>query len=214
MLLKEERGLIVEYGKKMCLEKLTPGTSGNISIYNREKKLIAISPSGIEYLDTKIEDIVVMNLDANIVEGKRKPSSEWALHTAMYKIKENCNAVIHTHSMYCTVFSTLRKSLKPIHYVLADTGAIEVPCARYERFGTKALADAATEIIGNSNAVLLANHGVLTCGKDIKSAYSLAKNLEYCAELEYRARSIGEPIILNDEEMYEVLEGFKTYGQV
>lgn len=213
MLLKEERELIVEYGKRMALEKITPGTSGNISIYNREKKLMAISPSGIDYLKTTVEDIVIMDLDANIIEGNRKPSSEWELHSALYREKSSCNSVVHTHSMYCSVFSALREPLRATHYVIADSGAMEIPCAEYERFGTKKLAQSAVRAIGDCDAVLLANHGVLTCGKTIKSAYSLVKNLEYCAEVEYRARSIGKPYILSKDQMQEVLEGFKIYGQ-
>ena len=83
--MQEEREQIVEYGKKMSADRLTSGTSGNISIYNAEKGYMAISPSGIGYFDVKPEDVVIMDLDANIVDGDKKPSSEWALHTAMYK---------------------------------------------------------------------------------------------------------------------------------
>lgn len=213
MLLEKERDLIVEYGKKMVLENVTPGTSGNISIYNRDEKLMAISPSGIDYMKTTPNDVVIMDLNGNVVEGDRKPSSEWELHSELYKIKPRCCAVIHTHSTYCSTFAALHEPLRAVHYVIADTGAKEVPCARYERYGTTALARAAVEAIDDCDAVLLANHGLLTCGKNIGSAFSLAKNLEYCAEVEWRARAIGKPVVLTDEEMSEVLEGFKTYGQ-
>ena len=88
----EERKQIVEAGKKLITDRLTTGTSGNISIYDPEKKLMLISPSGIGYFDTKPEDIVVMDLDGKIVEGDKKPSSEWGLHAAMYKTKPNARA--------------------------------------------------------------------------------------------------------------------------
>ena len=101
MLMQEEREQIVEYGKKMSADRLTSGTSGNISIYNAEKGYMAISPSGIGYFDVKPEDVVIMDLDANIVDGDKKPSSEWALHTAMYKQNQNVEPLfIHT---LCTV---------------------------------------------------------------------------------------------------------------
>ena len=140
MLMQEEREQIVEYGKKMSADRLTSGTSGNISIYNAEKGYMAISPSGIGYFDVKPEDVVIMDLDANIVDGDKKPSSEWALHTAMYKTKPECRAVVHTHSMYCTVFATLRQPLRAAHYVIADAGVDEVPCAPYCTYGTPELA--------------------------------------------------------------------------
>ena len=80
MLMEKERNLIVEYGKKLITENLTSGTGGNISIYDPEQGLFAISPSGIDYFETRPEDVVVMNLDGEIVEGDRKPSSEKDLH--------------------------------------------------------------------------------------------------------------------------------------
>lgn len=84
MLLKKERELVVEYGKKMSAAGLSKGTSGNISIYNAEEKLMAISPSGVGYFETVPEDVVVMDLEGNVVEGDKKPSSEWGLHTVFY----------------------------------------------------------------------------------------------------------------------------------
>ena len=213
MLLQEERGQIVEYGKKMSADGLSTGTSGNISIYNSEKSLMAISPSGVGYFDTTPEDVVVMDLEANVVEGTKKPSSEWALHTAMYKTKPDCRAVVHAHSMYCTVFAVLNQPLKAVHYVIGDAGVATIPCAPYKTFGSKELAEAASEACGKSDAVLLANPGMLACGKDLKGAYGLACGMEFCAEVQYRAMCIGDPVVLSDEEMEHVMIKFKSYGQ-
>lgn len=210
----EEKKELVEYGKKMSAEGLSSGTSGNLSIYLKEEKVVLITPSGIGYFDTEPEDIVVMDLDGNIVEGSRKPSSEWHLHTLFYKNKPEAGAVVHTHSKYCTTLSTLRMPIKAVHYVIADAGTSEVPCAPYRRYGTEELAKVAVETAGESNAVLLANHGIVVCGKNLKSAYGLAKGMEYVAEIQVTAMSVGEPVVLTKEEMEEVMEGFKTYGQV
>ena len=213
MLMQEERELVVEYGKKVSLAGLCPGTSGNISIYNAEKGLMAISPSGMDYFSTQPEDVVITDLEANIVDGARKPSSEWGLHTTFYKHKPQARAVVHTHSMYCTTFAVLGQPIRAVHYVIGDTGVATVPCAPYYPFGTLELAEAAIKVCGESNAVLLGNHGLVTCGSSLKSAYSLACNMEYIAELQYRAMCIGKPNILSDEEMADVMERFKSYGQ-
>lgn len=213
MLLKEEREQIVEFGKKMSADKLTSGTSGNISIYDPEKGLMAISPSGIGYFDITPEDIVVMDLDANVVEGDKKPSSEWALHTAMYKVKPECKAVVHAHSTFCTTLAVLNTPLKACHYVVADAGVPTVPCAPYRTYGSPELAEVVSEYIGKSDAILLANHGMLACGKDLKSAYGLACGMEWCAEIQYRAMSAGTPVVLDDAEMEHVVDKFKGYGQ-
>lgn len=210
----EEKKELVEYGKKMSAEGLSSGTSGNLSIYLKEEGVVLITPSGIGYFDTKPEDIVVMDLEGNIIEGTRKPSSEWHLHTLFYKNKPEARAVVHTHSKFCTTLSTLRMPIKAVHYVIADAGTNEVPCAPYRRYGTEELAKVAVESAEKSNAVLLANHGIVVCGKNLKSAYGLAKGMEYVAEIQVTAMSVGEPVVLSKEEMEEVLEGFKTYGQV
>ena len=192
----------------MSSEGLTSETSGNISVHNREEGLMAISPLGIGYFETNPKDVVIMNLQGEIVEGDRKPSSEWG-----HKVKPACEAAIHTHSMYCTVFASLNQPLRAVHYVIGDAGTATVPCAPYEIFGTEELAQSVARTIGESNAVLLANHGMLACGADIESAYGLAKGMEYCAELQYRCMCIGNPVILSDDEMDVVMEKFKSYGQ-
>ena len=215
MLMSEERELVVEYGKRMSSAHLSTGTSGNISIFNAKKGLMAISPSGMDYFSTQPEDVVITDLEAHVVDadGARKPSSEWALHTIFYKNKPEAGAVVHTHSMYCTTFAVLGQPIRAVHYVIGDANTDEVPCAPYQTFGTVELAEAAVKVCGQSNAVLLENHGLVVCGRDIKSAYSLACNLEYVAELQYHAMCIGTPNILSDAEMAAVMEKFKTYGQ-
>lgn len=129
MLMQEERELVVEYGKKMSAARLSTGTSGNISIYNAEKGLVALSPSGMDYFSTTPEDVVILDLDGKVVDGKRKPSSEWALHTTFYKHKPHARAVVHTHSMFCTTMAVLGEPIRAVHYVIGDAGAAEVPCA-------------------------------------------------------------------------------------
>ena len=213
MLMEKERNLIVEYGKKMSQSGLCPGTSGNISIYNKELGLVAISPSGIDYFETKPEDVVITDLEANIVDGCRKPSSEWALHTNFFKAKPDCGAVIHTHSVYCSALSALGEPIRAAHFVVCDAGVNEVPCAPYKTFGSTELAEAAIEACGESRAVLLANHGIVCCGKDIASAFSLALNMEYCAQVQLLAMAAGKPNYLGKEDIDRSLERLKTYGQ-
>ena len=123
MNLLREREQLTEYGKRMSRDGLSVGTSGNLSIYVPEAGLMAITPSGLDYEATTPADIVVMDLDAHVVEGERKPSSEWALHTAFYRQHPAARAVVHTHSMYCTVLACLGKPLEAVHYAIAAAGA-------------------------------------------------------------------------------------------
>lgn len=212
MLLKEERIKIVEYGKKLIQSGLTKGTGGNLSIFNREKNLMAISPSGIDYFETKPEDVVVLNLKGEIVDGDKKPSSELEMHRIFYEKRDDIDAIIHTHTMYATTLSCLRWKLPAVHYILASAGK-DIRCAEYATFGTDELADNAFEAMRDRKAVLLANHGLLAGSKDIADAFSITEDVEYCSELYYRAKSVGEPVILDDEEMNIMVDRFKNYGQ-
>lgn len=213
MLMEKERELIVEYGKKASTTGLCKGTAGNISIYDPETKLMVIKPSGLGYFETEPKDIVVMKLDGTIVEGKRKPSSEWAMHAAFYIAKPEARSVVHTHQPYCTTFACMQMPIEAVHYVIAGSGGTEIPCSKYATFGTPELAENAIQALGEGNAVLLANHGLITCGVSIQKAFSLANNLEFCAEMQWRCMAIGKPSILNKHQMAEVMLRFKSYGQ-
>lgn len=211
--MEEERRQIVEYGKKMLLEHLTAGTGGNVSIYDPKTGCMAISPSGMDYLETKPEDVVIMRLDGTIVDGTRKPSSEKDLHMALYRGKTDARAIVHTHSMFCTVLATLNLPIRSVNYILADAGAGEVPVAPYRTYGTPELAQTVAETIGNSNACLMENHGMVACGKTIGDAYRLAEECEFISEIQWRCLCVGQPHVLTDEQMKIVMKKFNTYGQ-
>lgn len=211
-MLENEKKLIVEYGKKLLDEHYTLGTGGNLSIYDREKDIMAITPSGISFKDCTVDDIIVMKLDGTILEGKWKQSSEWVMHKKLYENRTDINAVIHAHTIYSTVLSTLRWDLPASHYMLAVAGK-DVKCAAYASYGTPELADNAYSAMIGRKAVLLANHGILTGEKNISGAFNVLEEVEYCSNIHIKAKSIGEPVIIDDEEMKRMAEKFKTYGQ-
>lgn len=213
MLMKNEREAIVEYCVKLLEHGLTKGTGGNISIYDRKEKLMAISPSGLDYYETKPEDVVVMDLADNIIEGRRKPSSEYNLHRIFYVNREDCNSVVHCHSMYSAVLACLRWKIPASHYMIALAGK-DVRCAEYATFGTPELAENAFEAMKDRKAVLLANHGLLAIASDLPNAFNIAEEIEFCAEIYYKTKCVGEPFILSDEEMKLMDYKFNHYGNV
>lgn len=212
MILEKQRIEIVEYGKKIVNCGLTKGTGGNLSIFDRENGLIAISPSGIDYFDITVEDIVIMDLKGRIVEGNKKPSSEFQLHKIFYERRTDIDAIIHTHTMYATTISCLNWDLPAVHYMIALAGR-NVRCADYATFGTMELAENAYAAMEDRRAVLLANHGLLAGAQTLANAFNITEEIEYCAELYYRTKAIGNPVILSDDEMTLMAEKFKSYGQ-
>lgn len=212
MLMQKEREEIVRFGRKMLTAQLTCGTGGNLSILNRREGLIAISPSGIEYEDMKPSDVPITDDGGETVEGSRKPSSELGFHLSLYGKRPDINAVVHTHSVYATTMACLNWEIPAVHYLVAYSGR-KVPVAPYATFGTPELAANVAESIGSYNAVLLANHGLVTVGPNLATAFAVAEEIELVARIYYQAQCIGKPAIIPDDEMTRVVEKFAVYGQ-
>lgn len=203
---------LIYYGNKLIADGMTKGTGGNLSFFDRATGLMYITPSGIEFDRIQPEDIVLMDIDGNVVEGTRKPSSEWAMHLVYYQKRTDIDAVIHAHTTYSTVFACLNEDLPPSHYMLAVAGA-NVRCAPYAPFGTPELAANAFEAMQDRKAVLLANHGIIAGESTLKRTYNVIEEVEYCARIHILARSIGNPVIIDDAEMANMAKRFQTYGQ-
>lgn len=212
MRLIEERKAIVEHGRKLITAQLTTGSGGNLSIYNRDEGLVAITPSGIDYFEMQPEDVVVMDIDGCVVEGSLLPSSETKFHLALLRHRSDINAVVHTHQVYATTIACMNWELPAVHYLVGFSGN-KVPLAEYATFGTQELSDNIVRAIGSYNACLMANHGIVTVGAHIGAAFAAAEELELVARIYYQTRCIGNPVILPDEEMLIIGEKFKTYGQ-
>lgn len=213
MLLKKEREEVIHYGKRMITEGLTKGTGGNISLFHRPSGLMAITPSGIDYFEIKPEDVVIIEVaTGKIVDSARVPSSECDMHRIFYKYRQDIDAIVHTHSLFSTTLSCLNRSLPPIHYILATAG-VDVRCAEYATYGTVKLAKNAFSAMQDRKAALLANHGLITGGKTLKEAFSIALDVEFCAELYFRAESMGKAVALPEEEMRSMQVRFQDYGK-
>ena len=212
MLLQKEREMIVAYGKRMLSAGLTRGTGGNLSIYDRNLELMAITPSGIPYEEIEAEDIMIMKLDGTIVEGNKTPSSEHTMHEIVYRTREDVGAMLHVHSTFAVTLACLNEDLPAVDYMVAYSRGRSVKCAPYASFGTADLAVNALKTMGDQNAVLLANHGMNVVGPDLPKAFAIAEQLEFCAELYVRARTIGKPVILPDDEMDQMVERFMRAG--
>lgn len=202
MLLGDERQSIVEYSRRMRSDGLVAGTSGNISV--RVGGLVAVTPSGIDYDELTPDSICVLDLDGRVVEATHAPSSELPLHLAVLR-RGLESAVVHTHSPYATVLSTLVDAIPPIHYLLAELGG-PVRVAGYATFGTVRLAQNVVRALDGRAGALLANHGAITIGSTIGEAYSRSVGLEWIAALFYRALVIGEPRLLPAGEIERVAE--------
>ena len=188
---------------------LNQGTSGNASV--RQGDGFLITPSGMPIDEMNAYSMVEMNMHGEAI-STGKPSSEWRFHRDIYQARPEVGAVIHTHSTFATTLACLRKDIPPFHYMIAVAGGDTIRCAGYALFGTQALSDLAIKALKERRACLLANHGMIAIGKTLQQALDIAKEVETLCEQYWRALQIGEPHILSGQEMQDVFEQFKGYG--
>ena len=198
-----ERGLIV-------------GSAGNVSARTLEG--MVITPSGGSPGEVGPADLVHVTLAGTELERAPPetdaplPSSEWAMHAAVYRTCSEAAFVAHTHADACAALACLNERLPPFHYMVAQFGGDDVRCAPYVTFGTPALAQLAGDAILGRTACLLANHGMIVCATGVAEALSSATLLETLCRQYLFARSAGTPRLLTEQEMLEARERFKTYG--
>jgi L-fuculose-phosphate aldolase len=186
---------------------LIVGSSGNVS--GRTSDGMLITPSGA---DPAIgPTLVQVALDGNAPDGGI-PSSEWAMHAAIYRTHPDADFIVHTHADACTALACLGSSLPAFHYMVVQFGGHDVRCAPYVTFGTQALAEVVAVAMTDRTACLLANHGMIVCGVTAVQAMSRAILLETLCRQYLLALSAGTPRLLIEQEMIDAQERFKTYG--
>ena len=190
---------------------LSFGRSGNVSV--RTARGFLITATGIAYADMKATDIVEMDHQGQSIAGRRKHSSEWRMHSAIYQKRRDINAIVHVHSPYATGVACTRRSIPAFHYMVTVLGGNSIPCAKYATFGTEKLARNAVAALGNLHACLLANHGQIAVAADLATAFRYAGEVENLARQYCISLMAGGPVLLDDQEMQVNVEKFKTYGK-
>ncbi len=201
---------LLEGALALAREGLSPGSSGNLSF--RRGRGFVVTPSGVAPEALDAPSLVRLALDGRVLHGALPPSSEWPLHAAVYRARPDVGAVVHCHSPYATTLACARRAIPPLHYMIAVAAPDEVPCARYEAFGSEALADAAVEALGARRATLLANHGQIAAGRDLAHALWVAREVETLARTYWGTLAIGGPVLLGDAELAEIAARIEHYG--
>ena len=205
------RDELVSTAKQMSALGLTPGMSGNVSV--RFNDSMYVTPSGLAYGSIVADDIVKVEHDGSLRPGQRTPTTEWRLHKDILGARQDVEAIVHTHSMFCTTISMLRRPIPAVHYMIVLSGADEIPCAEYATFGSAQLALNAVTALRGGDACLLANHGMIALGTTLAKALRLAAEVETLAAQYWHAAQIGSPNILDHGELDKVRERFAEYGQ-
>ena len=198
---------------RMNAAGINQGTSGNVSVrWSHEgTEGMLITPSGLAYATMAPDDIVFVAADGTPT-GPHKPSSEWRFHLAILNARSDLHAIVHAHPPFCTGVAITRQDVPAAHYMIAAVGGPTLRCARYETFGTDELSVAAVEAMEGRSACLLANHGLIAAGPNLPKAEWLAVECETLCRQWVIARQAGTPVILDDAEIDNCIERFKSYG--
>ena len=201
-----ERKKIVETFRFLDRLGLNAGRSGNISLRlasasENEEDLFLITPSGVIKRQLSPEDILLVNKDLDVIEGDKNPSVESPTHMAVYKARSDVKAIIHAHSIYASAFAVVRKPIPPILEELVYVTGGEISVTEYAQSGTDDLAKNIVDALGEKKAVLIANHGILTCGKDLDDALEVLISAERTAQVYILAKTLDVPKLVPSEVM-------------
>jgi L-fuculose-phosphate aldolase len=207
---KKKRQSIVDGCRSMNALGINQGTSGNISL--REGDGMLITPTSTPYDAMTAEDIIEMRLDDGRVVGNGRPSTEWRFHLAILRARPEVNAIVHAHPTYSTTLAIMERGIPAIHYMVAAAGGDTIRCAPYATFGTEELSVNAVEALNGRKACLLAHHGMIALGPDLRGAMWLAVEVETLARQYVNCLQLGEPTILSSEEITNVAARMENYG--
>jgi L-fuculose-phosphate aldolase len=206
------RAALVAAMRRLDALGLNRGSTGNASVRGAAGAGFWITPTGMGADELQPAELVWMD-DAGDSRGAWEPSSEWPFHRAIYRMRADLGAVVHLHSPRACALAGLRRPLPAFHYMVAVAGGADVPCVPYHLFGSDALSDAVADGFRQRNACLLANHGLVAGGTNVAHALKVALEIEALCGMYLAALAAGEPVLLSDAEMAEVIERFKRYGR-
>jgi L-ribulose-5-phosphate 4-epimerase len=188
--------------------------AGNASGIDRQRGLVIIKPSGMDYDKLRPTDMVVVDLEGRKVKGKWKPSVDLPHHLYLYKHRPEIGGIIHTHSNYATAFALLGRSLPVYLTAIADEFGAEVPCAPYVDNVGDHIGETILKYMGKAPAILLAHHGVFSWGPTPRAALKSAVMLEDVAKTCFLASLLGQPKPLPPQEVKKWWDRYHTtYGQ-
>jgi L-ribulose-5-phosphate 4-epimerase len=211
-LLEELRHEVWAMNLELPRSNLVSWTSGNVS--GRAGDYVVIKPSGVRYEELQPDDLVVVDLDGGVVEGRLKPSVDTATHLYVYRHRSDVGGVVHTHSNYATAFAALGRPIPVYLTAMADEFGGPIPVGAYARIGSEEIGKEIVRSIGSSPAILMKNHGVFTIGPTPTAAAKAAVMVEDVAKTVHLALLLGQPDEIPEEEVARAHRRYmEKYGQ-
>ena len=195
---------------------LVAWTSGNISGRDPETGLVVIKPSGITFDNLTPENMVVVNVDGEIVEGDYKASSDTASHCYIYRHMPNVNGIVHTHSRYATAFAVVGKEIPCLTTAMGDEFGGAIPCGGFALIGGEEIGEGVVEPLKDSRSpsCILQSHGVFATGESAEKAVKAGVMTEDNAAIVWTAMQLGTPLTLEASDIDKLYDRYQNvYGQ-
>jgi L-ribulose-5-phosphate 4-epimerase len=193
---------------------LVAWTSGNVSGRDPKSGLVVIKPSGVSYEELAPQDMVVLDLQGKIIEGRLKPSSDTATHLYIYRQRPDVGGIVHTHSTFATAFAAVGKPIPPYLTAICDEFGGPIPLGGFALIGGEQIGQEVVRSIGDSKAILMQNHGVFTIGKNARAALKAAVMVEDAARTLFYAMQLGEVIEIPPDQVAKLHKRYtEEYGQ-
>lgn len=209
---EKEKQELLEVCLEMVKHDLVIGSSGNASL--RVGDHVVISPSSVHYTEMTIDDVMIIDLEGNEVEGTRNPSVETPMHLEIYKNREDAFAIVHTHSVYASSMAILHEPLPPILDEIVSKLGAGIRVSEYAMPGTKQLGKNVVEVLKDRSAALIANHGSVCIAKTLRDALFLSVLFERACKVYMIAQQAGKPIELpedvveDEQDIWEMMKDF------
>jgi L-fuculose-phosphate aldolase len=207
----EVKAQVLWVAQGMLRTNLVEGTAGNIGARLPDGNAV-LTPSSLDYMEMTLDDLVVCDLDGNVLEGERSPTTEKALHLGALRLHDDIHATMHCHAKFSTMFALTRQTIPAVieEFVVYVGGDVE--CADYRTTGTDELGEEVAKRVAERSAVLMANHGLFAVGKDPKQVLHTAHLVERTAEIVWGARLLGEIVPIPDS-VNEQFQGYYRFGR-
>ena len=215
-MLKELRRIVCKLHAELPKNNLVAWTSGNISARDPDSNLVVIKPSGIKFPDLTPENMVVVTINGEIVEGDYKASSDTASHCYIYRHMPEVNGIVHTHSRYATAFATHGRSIPCITTAMGDEFGGDIPCGGFALIGGEEIGQIVVDTLRGSRspACLLQSHGVFTVGASAEKAVKAAVMTEDNAAIAWTSLQMGTPLTIAQSDIEKLYDRYQNvYGQ-
>ena len=200
------RAELLKYTRRAYFQdKLFAATSGNLSFFDRETGRMTITPGSYPYEDMTEEDMVVIDLVGNVIEGRRRPSSEWRLHAAIYRAFEGMSAVVHTHSPFATSFAINQLPIPVVLYEIAWFLGGDIPLAQGALPGSPEVGENCVKVLKDRYGCLMGSHGAMAMGETLAQAYTRAVYIEDAAKAYSLALTHGPVKVIESAEVRRFL---------